>query len=319
MKRKRNTALSVVEIPYGDIGWGVSLTHEWAGIRSNIQHWKKYRELDDYQLSGVYAKAGIPYEIDELVYDGHENEEVYLSMARQVSQKVARHLKKGNCVLITGGYCRDAVGICGGIQKAFGADVKIGIIYLDAHSDMSCPEWTASGILGGMDLHAIMGLGMHSWREAAELEVPVAHGNILLGDFREYGSGCDNTAKLLENRDFVWVDPTHFSDGTTFRTEVAALAQRVDVIYLHIDEDILDKRDAPNAWCLSELAGPTMEVMKEHIRTVMQTGKVVAFSMLDVYFEDATAGQEVATLNAIRLIGTGLSCWKEIPDIWTLR
>ena len=50
--------------------------------------------------------------------------------------------------------------VCGGIQRAVGTDKKIGIIYLDAHSDMSTPALTHTGILGGMDLAVILGIDM---------------------------------------------------------------------------------------------------------------------------------------------------------------
>lgn len=140
MTTKKLNHLGVIEIPYGDLNWGPDPLHIREGIYSDIQHWKKYRELDDYKLCGIYGKAGVPYSVEEIVYDPEDDEEVYLTLTRQVSDSVFQHLSNKEAVLLTGGYCKDAVGVCGGIQRAIGADKKVGIIYLDAHSDMSTPR-----------------------------------------------------------------------------------------------------------------------------------------------------------------------------------
>ena len=293
MKKKKLSKLAVIEIPYGDIGWGTSPGHEWEGVRSDIQHWKKYRELDDYRLCGVYTRAEVPYCVDELVLEQPVDNEVYLALAKKVSDIVSTHLEKGEAVLAVGGYCRDAVGICGGIQRAFGKDTRIGIVYLDAHSDMASPEITKSGILGGMDLNCVLGLSLPEWREAAYLEKPVEAGNVILGDFRNIlPNEDDGTSELVRKLDIVLMGPDIFCDEQAFRAQVESLAERVDIIYLHIDEDVLDKKYAPNAWCLSEIPGPSVELVNKHIKTVMNTGKVAVFSVLDVYFELDENGQE---------------------------
>ena len=65
---KKIHSLFIVEVPYGDLNWGPDPAHQRPGIYSDVQHWKKYRELDDYHLCGVYAKAGVPYRVEEIVY-----------------------------------------------------------------------------------------------------------------------------------------------------------------------------------------------------------------------------------------------------------
>lgn len=48
MNTKNVEALKVIEIPYGDIGWGLDVNNKEAGIQSDLQHSTEPRELNDY-------------------------------------------------------------------------------------------------------------------------------------------------------------------------------------------------------------------------------------------------------------------------------
>ena len=87
MKQDTLKQLAVIEIPYGDLNWGPDPKHIRPGIYSDIQLWKKYRELDDYKLCGIYSRSG-PFSVDEIVYQPTAGEEVYLTLTRQVSDEV---------------------------------------------------------------------------------------------------------------------------------------------------------------------------------------------------------------------------------------
>ena len=47
---------------------------------------------------------------------------------------------------------------------------------------------------------------------------------------------------------------------------------------------------------------------------MMETGKVMAFSLVSVTFVNGLPGQDIRTLNGMRILGTGLENWKEYPD-----
>ena len=68
MNTKNVEALKVIEIPYGDIGWGLDVNNKEAGIQSDLQHWTEPRELHDYHLCGIYHTADVPVTIDEIQY-----------------------------------------------------------------------------------------------------------------------------------------------------------------------------------------------------------------------------------------------------------
>lgn len=309
---KKIHSLCVVEIPYGDLNWGPDPAHQRPGIYSDIQHWKKYRELDDYHLCGVYAKAGVPYRVEEIVYAPRNGEEVYLTLTRQVSDAVCNGLENGDALLLTGGYCKDAVGVCGGIQRAIGADKKVGIIYLDAHSDMSTPAVTHTGILGGMDMAVILGVDMEEWREAAGLKTPYDDSLVLLSDFREAETDDDGALEIIQNLKIQWLKTEEFEQASLWEKAVKKLADQVDAIYLHIDADILNHKHVPNAACVAE-GGPSIDTVMRNIRTVMETGKVLVYGTYGFYFDTDIPGQDSLTLSGLRVVSAGLDSWKEMP------
>lgn len=314
MSTKKLNHLGVIEIPYGDLNWGPDPLHIREGIFSDIQHWKKYRELDDYRLCGIYGKACVPHSVEEIVYKPEGNEEVYLTLTRQVSDSVYRHLTQREAVLLTGGYCKDAVGVCGGIQRAIGSDKKVGIIYLDAHSDMSTPAVTHTGILGGMDMAAILGVEMEEWRAAAGLTIPYNDQLVILSDFRESEIDDDGALEIVEKLHIDWLKSIEFEDESIWKEHVEHLAQAVDAIYLHIDADILNNRHVPNAACVAE-GGPSIHTVMRNIRAVMQTGKVLVYGTYGFYFDTEVPGQDSLTLSGLRIVSAGLEDWKEFPEL----
>lgn len=311
MKLKK---LKVIEIPYGDLNWGPDPKHERAGIYSDIQLWKKYRELDDYHLCGIYNKANVPVSIDEVEYRENGNEEVWLTLTRLVSDATYRAIKSGSAVLLTGGYCKDAVGVCGGIQRAVGPDKKIGIIYLDAHSDMSTPSVTHTGILGGMDMAVIMGVDMPEWRKAAGLSHPFDSHNVILSDFREAEVDDDGALEIIQDLHINWVRSESLENLDKWTEAVQKLSEQVDAIYLHIDADVLNRIHVPNAACVAS-GGPSIHTIMRNIRAVMDTGKVLVYGTFGFYFDTNTPGQDSLTLSGLRVVSAGLDSWKEMPQL----
>lgn len=312
MKQDTLKQLAVIEIPYGDLNWGPDPKHIRPGIYSDIQLWKKYRELDDYKLCGIYSRSGVPFSVDEIVYQPAAGEEVYLTLTRQVSDAVFEHLRSKEAVLLTGGYCKDAVAVCGGIQRAVGTDKKIGIIYLDAHSDMSTPALTHTGILGGMDLAVILGIDMPYWREAAGLTKPFDDHYVILSDFREAEVDDDGALPIVENSNITWLKGDAFENESLWQEAVNRLVAQVDALYLHIDADVLNRRHVPNAACVAS-GGPSIETVMRNIRIIMDTGKVLVYGTYGFYFDTDIPGQDSLTLSGLRIVSAGLDSWKQMP------
>jgi len=95
--------------------------------------------------------------------------------------------------------------------------------------------------------------------------------------------------------------------GAELEPAVAALAERCDLLYLHVDSDILDARFVPNHGT-REPNGPDIGQVQAAIDTVMATGKVAAFAVVSVY--GAGAGSDISVASGCALIHAGLESWR---------
>src|SRR3989442_8449931 len=76
------------------------------------------------------------------------------------AELVLKTIEAGKVPLVLGGDHSVAAGTVAGVAEFYRRqNQKIGLIWIDAHSDMNTPETSPSGNVHGMPLAAIMGLG----------------------------------------------------------------------------------------------------------------------------------------------------------------
>ena len=85
------------------------------------------------------------------------------------------------------------------------------------------------------------------------------------------------------------------------------LAARCDLIYLHIDSDILDESYVPDH-ATREPNGPNMAQVLEAVDVVMATGKVGVYAVVSVYAGGEHRERNLTT--GVELIRGGLESWR---------
>jgi arginase len=265
--------------------------------------------LDDYTKANVYASILAPFEISEPVIPKEEftdNEVMNLGiLGGKIADQVAYARRNGNAVLMTGGNCCHITGIIGGLQDVHGPGVRIGLVWFDAHGDYNTDKTTLSGMLGGMPVAVAAGLAHPEWRQRSHILAPLPTDQIILVDVRNLDPAEEQLIRATDTR-IAAVGPDY--PGEDLWTVVTELAEKVDMIYLHIDSDILDEAYTPNHRT-KEPNGPSMEEVKNAIDIVMSTGKVVAYAVVSVYSEGE--GAEVMIDSGIKLIRSGLLAWEK--------
>lgn len=78
-----------------------------------------------------------------------------LTMAERIAEEVSRTLKNNEFPVILSGDHSCAAGTISGIRKAY-PKARIGVIWIDAHSDIHSPYTTPSGNLHGMPLAIVL-------------------------------------------------------------------------------------------------------------------------------------------------------------------
>jgi arginase len=152
------------------------------------------------------------------------------SLNRLLSASVAAARARGAFPITLAGNCISAVGTTAGL----GAGVT-GILWFDAHGDLNTPETTIGGFLDGMGLAIATGRCFTQLSARVPGFVPAREENVILVGARD----LDPLEAELLSASAI----THLSDeqaATRLGESVAALARRVDRLYVHVDLDVLD-------------------------------------------------------------------------------
>lgn len=265
------------------------------------------RSLDAYTNADVYATAGVPYDLTEPRFDENqrspeETDNIGL-LGGLIAQEVATARDAGKAILMTGANCSHMTGVVGGLQDAHGPTVRIGVVWFDAHGDFNTPNTTLSGMLGGMPLAVAAGLCYPNWRERSHVAAPLPTDRIIMVDVRNLDPAEEQLARAVG---IPIAAPASGFPGEDLTTSVKQLADRCDLIYLHIDSDILDASLVPNHGTV-EPDGPDMVQVQQAIDIVMATGKVAALAVVSVY--GAGDGAEISQASGVELIRGGLTAW----------
>lgn len=279
-------------------------------VRVRYEGDEPYRPAGDptgaYAETGAYAVFGEPSLGEPTFPEAERGADPIANLGLiggEIAAEVARGRRAGRPVLIVGGTCAVVPGVIGGLQEAHGPATRIGLAWFDAHGDFNTPHTTRSGMLGGMPVAVSAGLAHPAWREGSRLVAPLPSDRILMVDVRNLDPA---EADLIHAVGIAVAAPAPGFPGADLERAVADLADRCDLIYLHVDADILDGRFMPNH-PTREPNGPDIAQVLAAIDTVMRTGKVAAFALVSVWADGA--GSNVALAAGIDLLRGGLDTW----------
>jgi arginase len=276
--------LHVVEIPiaylYGRPGPRVRPAPEW----------ELYRE------AGVYAGAGGDVSFAQARIDLEETVEAdpvadVALLGGRIASAVAEGVRAGRKVLMVGGNCTCVPGMVGGLQQGLGPLTRIGLVWIDAHGDFNTPRTSDNGLLGGMPVATVAGFCLPAWREGAGIEVPLSTDRIVMVDVRRL---YPEEATVVAASDITVVP----LDSPELGVAVDRLAAETDLLYLHIDLDILDEELIP-AHMAKEPDGPSVAQTVAAVERVLDTGRVEAFALVSLYAMFPEGEKSVAAATAI--------------------
>ncbi len=197
---------------------------------------------------------------------------------RELAAAVPQLLRDGHRLLVLGGNCTIALGVCAGLRQI---GVEPNLLYIDRHFDMNTPDSTTEGALDWMG---------------------VAHGLALEGTADELVEALGPRPLLSPGRvSFLGVDPAESTDWERRQVDLldlpvvpladlanapreAARAARSalpeEPFVVHVDVDVLDFIDAPIAENVNgRNSGPTIEELGEALAELWSTPACLALSI----------------------------------------
>jgi len=263
--------------------------------------------LDAYAATEVYKAAGVPYGVVEPTVPasrlaGSESDRLG-ELGGAIAESVSSARRDGKAVLVVGGNCTHMPGVVGGLQDAHGARARIGLVWFDAHGDFNTPRTSLTNSLGGMPVAVCAGLAYPEWREGSHIAAPLPTDRIVMVDVRNLDP---DEERLIRATDIVVAAPAPGYPGAALAGAVEDLADRCEMLYLHIDLDVLDESLVPGHRT-REPNGPSMDEVRAAVDTVMATGKVAAFAVVSVC--GAPGRNDVDMASGTELVRSGLESW----------
>lgn len=259
-------------------------------------------EADAYRHERVYEAFGAGLTLARPDFDGAAVDDPIESLGRmsgRISEAVADGARAGRNVLMVGGNCTAVPGMVGGLQQGLGATRRIGLVWFDAHGDFNTPRTTISGMLGGMPVAVAAGLCHPVWRAGAGQEVALPTDRIVMVDVRDLDPAEETLIRATD------VTRTPIA-GPALAAAVRRLAAETDLIYLHIDLDVLDQTLVPSHHTKAP-GGPDLAQTVTAVETVLDTGRVEALALVSTC--TTGPGGDVSLASAIGLLRPSLARW----------
>jgi arginase len=174
--------------------------------------------------------------------------------------------------------CNGLMGMLAGHQRAGKGwkPMKVGLVWVDAHGDFNTPETSLSGMMGGMPVAISTGLCLHHIRRACGLDPPLPMKHVAMVGVRDTDPW---EQYLIDQNDISQItvnDVRRLSPAIDM--EMDRLATLTDLIYVHVDLDVLDPADIPGAGLPVE-DGPTAEELSEALELMFENPKAKGFGL----------------------------------------
>jgi arginase len=195
---------------------------------------------------------------------------------------VIKTLEAGKIPLSLGGDHSMAVGSVSGLAEFYRRqEQKVGLIWLDAHSDINTPATSPSGNVHGMPLGAIMGLGPAELANIYNWSPKIAPENCVLVGIRDVDLHEKENIRRAGIHAFTMRDIDERGMRTVME-EALRLAGRGTVGYhVSLDMDWIDPEDAPGVGTPVE-GGATYREAHLAMEIVADHGRMLSFEIVEV-------------------------------------
>ena len=196
------------------------------------------------------------------------------------------------------GNCSSLTGMLAGLQQSDGLKpLKVGLVWIDSHGDFNTPETSLNGLLGGMPVAVAAGLCLTRLRLRAGLDPALPTKYIVMGGLRTI---YPYEQELVDRSDIEFLSTEDIQTlSKKIDDQMERLSRLTDVIYVHVDLDVLNPAEVPG-FNFPEPGGPTSQELSAALRKMFKYEKTAAFGVASTPYKDDKDG--IAKNAAYRLI-----------------
>jgi arginase len=201
----------------------------------------------------------------------------------RTAEAVIAALEQGETPLVLGGDHSIAAGSVSGVSEFYRRrGQSIGVIWIDAHSDINTPETSPSGNVHGMPLAALLGLGPEPLSNLFGYAPKIAPENTVLIGVRDIDAAeRENIRRAGVAEVYTMRDIDERGMRTVMEEALRAAGRGTAGYHVSLDLDWIDPEDAPGVGtpvrggATYREAHLAMEILADH-------GRLLSFEMVEV-------------------------------------
>jgi arginase len=195
---------------------------------------------------------------------------------------VDKALAKSKFPLILGGDHSIAVGTVSGVSKHYRTrKEKIGIIWIDAHTDMNTPDTSPSGNVHGMPLACCIGTGPDELTRIFNYAPKVDPANVALVGIRSVDGKEREVVQHSGVHVFTMRDIDERGLGPVIEEAVRIASSGTAGFHVSLDMDAVDPQEAPGVGTPVR-GGITYREAHLAMETLNDTGKMLSMEVVEV-------------------------------------
>jgi arginase len=199
-----------------------------------------------------------------------------------VAEIVDRALSAGKLPLVLGGDHSIAVGTVSGASHYFRSrGEKLGLIWIDAHTDMNTPESSPSGNVHGMPLACCIGRGPKELTEIFGYSPKVNPANVALVGIRSVDTAERDIVQRSGVHAFTMRDIDERGMRSVFEEAIRVASDGTAGIHVSLDMDAVDPQEAPGVGTPIQ-GGITYREAHLAMEMLGDTGRVVSLEVVEV-------------------------------------
>jgi arginase len=208
--------------------------------------------------------------------------EITATCSKQAEQ-VLKTLEAGFVPLVLGGDHSVAVGTVSGVAEFYRRqEKKIGLIWIDAHSDINTPDTSPSGNVHGMPLAAIMGLGPVELGNIYNYSPKVMPENTVIIGVRDIDqTEKENIRRAGITEVYTMRDIDERGMRTVIEEALRTAGRGTAGYHVSLDMDWIDPEDAPGVGTPVR-GGATYREAHLAMEIIADHGRMTSFEIVEV-------------------------------------
>ncbi|MEC7984001.1 MAG: arginase [Myxococcota bacterium] len=233
-----------------------------------------------HSISSIYSIGSPAYEALDIENKHSRFLSPIFKTCEKLHQRVYKNVSNGAFPLVLGGDHSQAIGTISGISKHYKQKKQdIGVIWIDAHTDMNTPSTSPTGNIHGMPLSCLLGHGHERLLELNGEEAALKPENVAIIGVRDVDMSEIPLVKELGVRVYTMTEIDRRGAFNCFYEAIERVSKNTVGVHLSFDLDGVDPIHAPGVG--TPVPGG-LNFRESHLICEMLTSRLIGMEMVEL-------------------------------------